>query len=280
MSNLIPVSEIQVMAIAMAKSGLFGMKSPDQALALMLIAQAEGMHPAIAARDYHVIQGRPALKADAMLARFQQAGGKVEWLDYSDAKVSARFSHAQGGSAVITWTLEQAKSAGLTGKDVWKQYPRQMLRARVISEGVKTIYPGVAVGVYTPEEIQDFDEKPQTRFVESKVAATPPVAVVEAAPETAIPVVDSHSHSEAALISKQADASMKKPFFVRISKSGWVKDQLKQYAQAKFGEADATKLTLAQLMIMAQTVSEQSFEQAMAAGMASEGETDGNFDSA
>jgi hypothetical protein len=54
------------MASAIAKSGLFGMKTPDQALALMLIAQAEGMHPAIAARDYHVIQadqrlrGRPA----------------------------------------------------------------------------------------------------------------------------------------------------------------------------------------------------------------------------
>lgn len=53
-----------------------------------------------------------------------------------------------------------ATAAKLTGKDTWKQYPRQMLRARVISEGIRTVYPGVAVGVYTPEEVQDFDTKP------------------------------------------------------------------------------------------------------------------------
>lgn len=59
MSNaLVPMNVIEKMGTAIAKSGLFGMKTPDQAVALMLIAQAEGMHPAIAARDYHVIQGR------------------------------------------------------------------------------------------------------------------------------------------------------------------------------------------------------------------------------
>jgi hypothetical protein len=35
-----------------------------------------------------------------------------------------------------------------------------MLRARVISEGIRTVFPGVAVGVYTPEEVADFDVKP------------------------------------------------------------------------------------------------------------------------
>ena len=46
MSNIIPFNEVQGMAAAIAKSGLFGMKTPDQALALMLVAQAEGQHPA------------------------------------------------------------------------------------------------------------------------------------------------------------------------------------------------------------------------------------------
>ena len=63
MSNIITVSEVERMANAVAKSGLFGVKNVEQAMALMLIAQAEGMHPAIAARDFHVIQGRPALKS-------------------------------------------------------------------------------------------------------------------------------------------------------------------------------------------------------------------------
>lgn len=154
---IIPVKDIQIMASAIAKSGLFGIKTVDQALALMLIAQAEGLHPAIAARDYHIIQGRPALKADAMLARYQQNGGKVQWHDYTDKKVSATFLHPSGGTIKIDWDMDRAKQAGLGGKENWSKYPRQMLRARVISEGVRATNPGCNTGFYTPEEVQDFE---------------------------------------------------------------------------------------------------------------------------
>ena len=155
-TNLIPVGEVQTMAIAVAKSGLFGMKTPEQALALMLVAQSEGLHPARAALEYHIIQGRPSLKADAMLSRFQNAGGKVAWLSYTDEDVTGEFSHPSGGSIKIQWTIKMAANAGLTKNPTWKQYPRAMLRARCISEGIRTVYPGVSVGIYTPEEVQDF----------------------------------------------------------------------------------------------------------------------------
>lgn len=157
MSNLIPVADVERMANSIAKSGLFGMKTIEQAAALMLIAQAEGRHPASAAQDYHIIQGRPALKSDAMLARFLSAGGKVEWHTYDARKVDATFSHPQGGSIRLAWTIEDAQRIGLAGKDNWKNYPRAMLRARVISEAIRTVFPGVAVGMYTPEEVNDFD---------------------------------------------------------------------------------------------------------------------------
>jgi hypothetical protein len=154
----IPVSDIERMAMAVAKSQLFGIKSNDQALALMLIAQAEGRHPAIAARDYHIVQGRPTLKADAMLARFQEAGGRVEWHCYTGERCEATFSHPAGGSLRMGWTLADAKQAGLTGKPgPWQQFPRAMLRARLISEGIRTVYPGVVCGTYTPEEVADFE---------------------------------------------------------------------------------------------------------------------------
>ena len=162
---MIPVDSVWKMAQSVAASGLFGMKDPNQAMALMLIAQAEGMHPALAARDYHVIQGRPALKADAMMARFQAAGGKVEWKQYTDTAVSAVMSHPSGGAVTIEWTIEMANRAGLTKNPTWRQYPRQMLRARVISEGIRTVFPGVAVGVYTPEEVQDFAPQREVRDV-------------------------------------------------------------------------------------------------------------------
>lgn len=157
MTALVPVDQIERMAVSVARSGLFGVKTPDQAMALMLIAQAEGLHPAIAARDYHVINGRPALRADAMLARFQAAGGRVEWGEYTDTKVVGKFSHPSGGSVEIAWTVKMAQDAGLTRNPTWKSYPRQMLRSRCISEGIRTVFPGVVVGTYTPEEVQDMD---------------------------------------------------------------------------------------------------------------------------
>jgi hypothetical protein len=183
MTALVPVDQIERMAVSVARSGLFGVKTPDQAMALMLIAQAEGLHPAIAARDYHVINGRPALRADAMLARFQAAGGKVEWGEYTDTKVVGKFSHPSGGSVEIAWTVKMAESAGLTRNPTWKSYPRQMLRSRCISEGIRTVFPGVVVGTYTPEEVQDMDPAPTVRQ-----APTP--AAPELSPQTVEVVID------------------------------------------------------------------------------------------
>lgn len=153
----VSVSEMERIAEDVVKSGLFGFKTPAQAMAIMAIAQAEGMHPAAAIRDFHVIQGRPAIKADAMLARFQAAGGVVKWVEYTDTKVAGEFSHptASPHPVRVEWTIEQAKRIGLAGKDNWKNYPRAMLRARVISEGVRTVYPGIAPGIYSVEEVRD-----------------------------------------------------------------------------------------------------------------------------
>lgn len=150
--------DIHKMATAIARSKLFGMQNVDQAITLLLLAQAEGLHPMTAARDYHIIQGRPALKADSMLARYQQAGGKVKWETLSDEKVTCIFTHPASGSVSITWTIQMAENAGLLSKkgDMWKKYPRQLLRSRVISEGVRTSYPQVVAGVYTDEEVEQF----------------------------------------------------------------------------------------------------------------------------
>lgn len=160
MSNLIPVNDLQVMASAIAKSQLFGAKSPDQALALMLVAQAEGMHPAIAARDYDIISGRPAKKSEAMLRDFLAAGGKVEWHSLSDTLAAATFSHPAGGTVRIDWDMKRAAQAGLSGKDMWKKYPRNMLRARCVSEGVRTVCPSATSGMHAPEEANDMGEAP------------------------------------------------------------------------------------------------------------------------
>jgi len=150
------IEVLEKMAQYIARSGLFGIKTAEQAVALMIVAQAEGRHPGSVAADYHIIQGRPSLKADTMLARFQQNGGCVKWDTYTDSKVVGTFTHPQGGSVTVDWDMDRARRAGLGSKDNWKTYPRAMLRARVISEGIRTVLPGVLGGMYTPEEVQDF----------------------------------------------------------------------------------------------------------------------------
>jgi hypothetical protein len=157
---IIPLNEIERMAGAFAKAGLFGMKTADQAIALMLVAQAEGQHPATIAQDYDIIQGRAARKTHSVLARFQAAGGKVEWQSLSDTEAVAVFSHPQGGSLRMCWTIDQARKAGLTNKDNWKNYPRAMLRARCIAEGVRAVYPGAIGGLLVAEEAQDLPREP------------------------------------------------------------------------------------------------------------------------
>ncbi len=144
-----------------ASSGLFGIKTKAQALALGLIAMAEGRNPVSAAMDYDIIQGRPALKASAMLARFQDAGGKIKWIKRSDTVCEAEFTHESAGSVTVKWDIERAKQAQLLGKDNWKKYPAQMLSARVISEGVNITYPKCKGSFYTVEEVGDFTKTDQ-----------------------------------------------------------------------------------------------------------------------
>ena len=116
--------------------------------------------PALAARDYDIIQQRPAKKAEAMLRDFLAAGGKVEWQSLDDTCAKAKFSHPQGGSVTIEWDTARARRAGLDGKDMYKKFPRQMLRSRVVSEGVRTVFPAATSGMYVPEEVRDMAPEP------------------------------------------------------------------------------------------------------------------------
>jgi hypothetical protein len=171
-------ADIERLAASIAQSGLFGIKTKDQAIALMMIAHAEGRHPALAARDYDVIQGRPAKKAEAMLRDFLEAGGKTQWHALSDEIADATFSHPSGGSVRIMWNMERAAKAGLGGKDNWKKFPRQMLRSRTVSEGVRTVWPMATSGMHVPEETVDFtgttlDAEPEAPPLRAAAAATP-----------------------------------------------------------------------------------------------------------
>jgi hypothetical protein len=164
--------EVERQAVCVSKSGLFGMKTPEQALTMMLVAQAEGRRPIEGPMRYHIIDGKPSKKADAMLADFQTSGGKVEWLQYTDDCVEAVFSHPSSPRPVtIKWDNKTVEKAGV--KNMHLKYPRAMKRARVISEGVRTCYPAATGLLYTPEEVQDFEPKAEYKIEVEKPARKP-----------------------------------------------------------------------------------------------------------
>jgi len=158
MSNIIPVSDMTVMADSIVKSGFYGFKTKEQVMAVMLVAQAENKHPASVVQEYDIIQGKPALKSQAILARFQLSGGSVQWDVVTPKAVKGTFKHPQGGSLTVEWTIEMARQAGIYREGSgWSKYPEDMLRARVISRAVRSIYPACILGHYATEEVMDFD---------------------------------------------------------------------------------------------------------------------------
>jgi len=54
----------------------------------------------------------------------------------------------------MSFTIEQAQRAGVTGKDNWKKYPEAMLRARCISALARAVYPDVVLGIYETDELE------------------------------------------------------------------------------------------------------------------------------
>lgn len=169
----IPYQEVEKMANAVAVSQLFGVKTKEQAIVLLLLAQAEGLHPMIAARDYDIIQNKPAKKSEAMMRSFQNSGGSVEWIELTDTVAKAKFIPPTGSPLVMEWTIERAKKAGLLDKNgsMYLKYPRRMLSARCISEGIKTVWPSATSGLLSTEEAMDVEAEVKPTAGKSRVEA-------------------------------------------------------------------------------------------------------------
>jgi hypothetical protein len=144
--------DMQQMANAAAASGLFKM-TPAQILTLMMLCQSEGIHPIKALAMYDVADGRPSMKSVYMLARFTASGGSIEWVEASSSAAEARFLHPQScpRGVLIRYTVDDAKIAGLAGKDNWRKHPGDMLVWRVVSRGVKRANPACLFGLDIPE---------------------------------------------------------------------------------------------------------------------------------
>ena len=90
-SNYYSFEILEKMSKKIASSGMLGTRNENDVFTLFMIAQAEGKNPVQASMEYSIIQGRPALKSQATLVRFQKAGGKINYLKRDDTECEIEF---------------------------------------------------------------------------------------------------------------------------------------------------------------------------------------------
>lgn len=104
-----------------------------------------------------VARGKMTMSADLMGAVVRRAGHKLRLREQGDS-VTADLIRADDPDYVftVTWDKGKAQAAGLWGsRGPWQQYPRQMLRARAITEVCRQGASDALAGtVYTPEELE------------------------------------------------------------------------------------------------------------------------------
>lgn len=131
---------------------------PAEALACVLTGEMLGLHPLVSMREIDVIQGTPAYSAKMQRALVQRAGHKI-WLEEATATKVVMAGHRQDDPEHITrvtWTIDRAKTMGLTGKDNWRKQPQSMLIARATGELARLIAADELLGLaYNAEEVRD-----------------------------------------------------------------------------------------------------------------------------
>lgn len=169
-------------------------KSVEKAFVIISAGAEIGIAPFAAITGIALIQGKPVIGA-GILAGLVKAHPKYDYqvkqLD-DDACVLTFF---QEGKEIgeSSFTMDDAKRAGLAGKDVWKNYPRNMLFARAISNGVVFYTPDVTTTrVYTEGELDEITPAPRSR----------PASRTRREPES--PAVPGETVVEAVLVSEEA----------------------------------------------------------------------------
>lgn len=154
-SNQMPVSEIMTMAKTFAESGMFtDTKQMAQAFVKIQAGQEIGVPPFAAMSGIHIIQGKPTMGA-GLIASTVKGSGKYDYKvkEMTDKVCSIDFYQGKEMIGNSTFTIEDAKKALTKNID---KFPKNMLFARAISNGVKWFCPDVFSGpVYVPEEMPD-----------------------------------------------------------------------------------------------------------------------------
>lgn len=145
-------------AKALAESGMLPSqyrKQPANLLYALEYAESLGLHPMAAITGIHVIEGKPSASSALISALVRRAGHKLR-VRGNDQEAVAQIVRADDPDFTfeVRWTMARAEQAGLARKQVWKNYPAAMLKARAITEVARDACEEALSGMhYTPEEL-------------------------------------------------------------------------------------------------------------------------------
>jgi hypothetical protein len=131
-------------------------RTPEQAVAIMLKARELGIPPMYGLSNIAIIKGKPVANAELMLALIYRDHGdnaiRFKTSDNKQCTVAYR-RRSWTQPETYSFTLDDAKQAGLLGNQTWSKYPQAMLRARCISAVARMAFADTIGGLYTPEEL-------------------------------------------------------------------------------------------------------------------------------
>jgi hypothetical protein len=181
-------------AQVVAKLGICRIKTPEDAFVRILTGRQLGLSAMQSIRQVYNINGTPALDASLMLALCYRSPhlGRFDCLESTPERAVFVAARKGGVETTLTWTLEQARKAGLSSKDTWKNYPEAMLRARCISALARMVFPDAIMGLYTAEELgEDSPPRPDESSPHLLEERVPVVEVVTPAPPSVALVPES-----------------------------------------------------------------------------------------
>ena len=150
--------DVQNVAKLMVQSNYFtDAKDFSQAVVKILAGREIGVGPFASMNGIHIIKGKPAFSANMMADRLKSSGRyNYRVVEMTDTNcVIDYYEHFNGKwekSGTSSFSLADARKAGTQNLD---KFPRNMLFARAMSNGIKWFCPDVMSSstVYTPEEL-------------------------------------------------------------------------------------------------------------------------------
>ena len=185
-----PWAVLKEQAYLALKSGFLpqSIKTPEQAVIIALKGRELGIPTMQALSQINVIQGKPSLSAELILALIYRGCPTAEINTISrnehECSIEARRKPADKFFK-FQFTLDDAKKMLLDGKDNWRKQPKTMLHWRVVSMMGREMFPDCLMGAsYTPDELQDGGEVQVEELPDGTIETTATVTAPAPIPAT------------------------------------------------------------------------------------------------